>query len=98
MSENRRIQFIIRRSKPVTKIVASAAILLSIAALVTLGLTQRSIQAETDAMAAEAFRLQQENDQLQDKIDAFGNVKSVEQIAEDELDLVDPDTIIIETD
>ncbi len=98
MAENKRIQFLLRRSSPIIKIAASCAIVLAIVALVALGVVRSSIQAETDAMRAEAARLEQENNRLEEKIDALGSVQSVQEIAEEELDLVDPDTVIFETD
>lgn len=90
-----RIQIDFRHSRPLTKIVVIAAIVLSTAALLTLRLAQNHIEAETEAMLAEAARLEQENDELTEKIGELGSVQSVEDIAQEELGLVNPDTIII---
>lgn len=98
MAENKPVQILWRKSRPLTKIVASVAIVLSILALISLYLVQSSIQGKTDTMRAEAARLQQENSQLQEKIDRLGSVQSVEEIAQEELGLVDPDTVIVESD
>ena len=98
MAENSRFQILLRKSSPVTKIVASIAIVLSIVALVALRWAQNDIEAQTKAMQQEAAQLQSENDRLQDRIDRYGSVNSVQEIAEEELGLVDPDTVIIETD
>ena len=98
MAENSRIQFIFHRSSPVTKIVASVAIVLSILALIALRWVQNDILAETDTMRRDAAQLQQENSELEEKIGSLGSVQSVQEIAEEELGLVDPDTVIIETD
>ena len=98
MAENSRIQIIFKQSKPIIKILASVAIVLSIVALIALHMVQTDIQNETDVMRAEAARLQQENANLQDKIDGLGSVQSAQEIAEEELELVDPDTILFETD
>ena len=87
-----------RRSNPVTKIVAIVAIVLSMGALLTLRLAQTDIEKQNQDMKAEASRLEQENAQLEEKIDNLGSVQSVEEIAEEELGLVDPDTVIIETE
>ena len=91
----RRIQIDIRPSRPLTKIVVIVAIVLSMAALITLRLAQNRIEAQTNAMLTEAAKLEQENQELQDKIDTMDTVEGVMDIAQDELGLVDPDTIII---
>ena len=91
----RRIQVEFRPSRPLTKIVVIVAIVLSMAALITLRLAQDRIEAQTNDMLAEAARLEQENQELQDKIDTMDTVEGVVDIAQEELGLVEPDTIII---
>ena len=93
-----RIKIEYRRSSPLTKIVAVAAILLSMMALITLRLAQNDIDAQTTGMKAEASQLEQDNAELERKIDQLGSVQSVEEIAQEELGLVDPDTVIIDTE
>ena len=92
------IKVVYRRSKPLTKVVVIAAIVLSMAALITLRWTLNDIQQQTQDMRAEAARLEQENAELEDKIDQLGSVQSAMDIAQEELGLVDPDTVVIETD
>ena len=92
------IKIVYRRSKPLTKVVVIAAIVLSMAALITLRWTLNDIQKQTQDMKAEAARLEQENAELEDKIDQLGSVQSAMDIAQEELGLVDPDTVVIETD
>lgn len=92
------IKVVYRRSKPLTKVVVIAAIVLSMAALITLRWTLNDIQQQTQDMKAEAARLEQENAELEDKIDQLGSVQSAMDIAQEELGLVDPDTVVIETD
>ena len=92
------IKVVYRRSKPLTKVVVIAAIVLSMAALITLRWTLNDIQKQTQDMKAEAARLEQENAELEDKIDQLGSVQSAMEIAQEELGLVDPDTVVIETD
>lgn len=98
MSQNGRIQILLRKSSPATKIVASVAIVLSILALVALRWAQNDIEARTKAMQSEASQLEAENQQLEDRIDGTDSISDVREIAEEELGLVDPDTVIIETD
>lgn len=98
MSQNVRFQIQFRKSSPATKIVASVAIVLSILALIALGVARKDIMSQTDAMRKEAAQLEAENQRLEDKLGAQDSIVSVQEIAEEELGLVDPDTVIIETD
>ena len=93
-----RIKIEYRRSRPLTKLVAVAAIVLSMVALIALSWAKYDVQRQTQEMMGEAARLEQENAQLGQKIDALGSVQSVEQIAQEELGLVDPDTVLIDTE
>lgn len=67
-------------------------------ALIALHWTRSDIRSQTAAMRSEAAALEAENADLADRIGALGSVGSVEQIAREELELVDPDTVIIDTD
>ena len=90
------IRVVYRRSNPLTKVVVCAAIVLSMAALIALGWTQSGLQQELRDMRAEAARLEAENAELEEKIDGLGSVQSVMEIAEEELGLVAPDTVMIQ--
>ena len=92
----RNIKLIVRPSPPVLKIVLIVLIVLSMAALVTLGWVRSSIQADTEKMRQEAVALIDGNAELNDKLSQTGSAQSVQDIAEAELDLVDPNTIIID--
>ena len=91
-----KVRLVYKRSKPLTKIVVLCAIVLSMVALLTIRQQLLDAQALKDALNDKASQLEQENGQLEDKIDSLGSVDSVEQIAKDELGLVDPDTVIIQ--
>ena len=93
-----RIKIEYRRSRPLTKMVAVAAIALSMVALLTLSWAKYDVQKQTQEMMGEAARLEQENAQLEQKIDALGSIQSAEQIAQEELGLVSPDTVLIDTE
>ena len=93
-----RIKIEYRRSRPLTKMVAVAAIALSMVALLTLSWAKYDVQKQTQEMMGEAARLEQENAQLEQKIDALGSVQSAEQIAQEELGMVSPDTVLIDTE
>ena len=90
------IQIVIHRSNPLTKAVVIAAIVLSMAAVIALHWTQNALEAEIQQMRQEAAELQQENAELaESQLDA-GNIQGVMDIAQEELDLVDPDTVLIQ--
>lgn len=93
-----RIKIEYRRSRPLTKMVAVAAIALSMVALLTLSWAKYDVQKQTQEMMGEAARLEQENAQLEQKIDSLGSVQSAEQIAQEELGMVSPDTVLIDTE
>lgn len=96
MAKNKRIQFEFYRGSAAIKIIAAVAIVLTILALTALRWRQNKLQADTDALRSQAAELEHENQELQDKIDNIDSVDGVKEAAEDELGLVDPDTVIIE--
>lgn len=89
-----RVQLVYRRSQTATKIVVILMLLLSIGALVTLRLTMNGIQDETRALQAQAADLTADNEALAEDIGNLGSVQSVMDIAEEELDLVQPGTVV----
>ena len=89
------IKLVYKRSSNVTKIVVLCAIVICTAALLILGGAIRDAEARTDALRAQASRLEQENNRLSSLIDSLGTVAGIEQIAREELGLVDPDSVII---
>lgn len=91
-----RVKIEFRRSRPLTKIVVCSAIVLSMAALITLRLAQDHIQAQTDEMRSQAAYIEHENAELDDRIENLDSVQGVEQIAKEELGLVHPDTVIVD--
>ena len=90
------IQVIYRRSNPLTKVVVITTIVLCVAALVTLRWTQNDILAQIEDMRQEAAQLEQENAELEEKVDNIGSVQGVLDVAQEELGLVDPSSVIIQ--
>ncbi len=84
------------RSSPVTKIVVIAVILVCMAALIVLRLTGYSLKNEIADLRNEAIQLEAENEKLEDLVEDPDSIEGVEIVAEDELGLVDPDTIVID--
>ena len=77
------------------KIVLILLIVSCTAALAALRWVHNGIQAETQRKTEQAAAMEGENADLQEKIDNIGSVQSIRQIAQDELGLSDPDTILI---
>lgn len=86
----------VRSTTPVLKIVLIVLILFSILTLIALRWVHTGILQETENLQDEAAAIEQKNEDLQQKKDELGSVQSVEDIARDELGLVDPDSVIIE--
>ena len=91
-----KVKIVVRPSTPLLKIVVIVVILLSMVALVSMSWVRASIQAQTDALREQAAELEYENEVLDQKIADIDSAQSIQQIAEDELGLVNPDAIIIE--
>lgn len=92
-----RIRLVYRRSSLLLKCVVLVALILSTAALLTIRYSIRSSQQELEQLRNQAARLEQENQQLDQQTSELGTVDSIKQIAQEELDLVDPDAIIFHT-
>ena len=93
--QTRKVQFVLRPSSMLLKIVVIVLIVFSTAALIALGWVRQSILVRTEDMRQAAVALEQENEELEEKIGLLGTVLSVRQIAQEELGLVDPDTVMI---
>ena len=91
----RNVTVVVRSSPPLLKIVLIALIVLSITALAALSWVNFSIRAQTEDMRQEAAALQGENTELEEKIGKLGSVQSIQDIAREELGLVDPNTVVI---
>lgn len=92
----RNVKVEVRSTSPVLKIVLIVLIVFSILALIALRWVHGGILEETQNLKDEAAAVEQANEDLKEKQDNLGSVQSVQDIAQDELGLVDPDTVIIE--
>ena len=89
-------RLVVRSSSPALKIVMTVLIVFSMAALTALAWVRGSIRSQVEDLRQEAAALEQENRELQEKINALGSVQSVQDIAREELGLVDPNTVVIQ--
>ena len=92
----RNIRFIVQPGPRKLKIILIALILACTAALITVGVIRGRIQQQTQAALDQAAALEQENADLVEKKENLGSSSSIRDIAKEELDMGDPNTIIIE--
>ena len=91
-----KVRFVCRRSRILTKVVVLVAVLLSIATLTTLLLAIHSTRSQTEALRTEAAQLEHENSRLELYIQELGTIKGIIRIAQEELGLVEPGSVIIQ--
>lgn len=89
-----RFRLVFRRSSTLTKCVVLATVVLCTAALLALRGAILSTRAQTEALRTQAYTLEQENSQLEQDISQLGSVQSITRIAQEELGLADPNTIV----
>lgn len=87
---------VFRPAPALLKIAVCLLILFSMLALVALRWVHNGIQDQTRALAEEAAAAEATHADLQEKIADLGSVQSVEDIAREELGLVDPDTVLVD--
>ena len=86
----------VRPASNILKILLIVLILFSIVALIALRWVHNGILSQIGALKEEASGLEHANEILEQKTDELGSVQSIEDIAKEELGLVDPDTILID--
>lgn len=93
---NLRLEF--GKSGILLKTVVSAVLALSTLVLVSIRVNTWQAEDQIKMLQERAGILEMENARLQQKVDALGTVESVRTIAAEELGLVDPNTIIFESE
>lgn len=91
--QNKKI--VLRPSPMLLKIVLTLLIVFSIGALAAIRWVHLGLREQIGEMRQEAAGLERANEDLGNKKDALGTAKSVEDIAKEKLDLVDPNTVLI---
>ena len=92
----KKVKVEIRPASNILKILLIVLILFSIVALIALRWVHNGILAQIVDLKEEASGLEHANSELEQKMEEIGSVQSIQDIAEDELGLVDPDTILID--
>ena len=83
-------------SHPLTKVVVIALILVCMAALITQRWSGNQLKDEIGDLRGEAAQLDSDNDKLGELVDDPDSVEGLEQVAEESLGYVEPDTIVID--
>ena len=96
MNEQTKTKFVRRPGKPIIKIALLGVLVLSITALIAIHYGISKKDAQNQQLEQQVTELEQENQKLEDQIDKLGSVESVEDIAQNELGLVNPGTVIIQ--
>lgn len=95
MKNLRRVKLVFRKSRPVTKVVALCAVVLSTVALLTLQSAILASREQTNVLLDQAGSLEQKILELEDRIEDLDTEEGIRDIAQQELGLVDPNTVII---
>lgn len=90
------VKVVYRKSTALTKIVIAAAVVLSIAAILTLNAVTENTRQQTEQLRQEAILLESEQQRLEQYIRELGTVPGIMRIARERLGLAEPDSIIIQ--
>ena len=88
----------VRPASNILKIILILLILFSIVAMVALRWVHNGILTQIGELKEEASGLEHANQVLDQKTEELGSVQSIQDIAKEELGLVDPNTVIIDID
>lgn len=91
-----KIKLVYRPGKTITKVALLGVIVLSTVALITIHSAISSNEKRLESNRSQAIGLEQENSDLERKKNELGSKDSVIEIAEEELGLVDKDTVILD--
>lgn len=93
---NGKVKLIYRRSRTSTKVVVLVAVVLSILALSALCIAIGVTRADTEQLRQEAMELEQDNNRLKMYIEQLGTIEGIIRIAQEELGLIEPGSVIIQ--
>ena len=97
-SPPKQVKVEVRPASNILKILLIVLIIFSIVALAALRWVHSGILSEIDELKQEASGLEHANSELERKTEELGSVQSIQDIAKEELGLVDPNTVIIDID
>ena len=91
----KKIKFIPRRGSLLGKAVLLSVVVLSTAAMLAMNTALVESRQRAEDLRQSAMVLEQQQQDLKTRIEGLGTDEAVRQIAQEELGLVDPDTVII---
>lgn len=91
----KRVRIKYRRSSTLTKTVVMCAIAFSMAALLSMQIAYEATVKFTEEQRQQAAQLEQENNDLNNKIDKQGTMEGVEDAAKDEGNMVPSGSVIL---
>jgi cell division protein FtsB len=94
----RRVRLVYRRAPTMLKCMLLGMLLLGTLALIVLRFSLLETKEKAEDLRNQAAVLEQENRELERSISQLGTVQSVTELAGKLLGLVDPDTVIFETE
>lgn len=92
--KKKKVRVVLRRSHPFIWGCLLVAVALSVVALITLRAGIASSEAQYDDLRQQAAQLEENNEDLNNRIDGLGSIASAIQIAMEKLGLVFPDSIV----
>jgi len=92
----KKVKVEVRPASNILKVLLIVLILFSIVALISLRWVHNGILNQIGELKEEASGLEHANEVLEQKTEDLGSVQSIQDIAKEELGLVDPDTVIID--
>lgn len=87
------MQIVFKKSPPLLKFILLLTILICSGCLIFIRVETNRLRAETEALRQEGVVQEQEIAELKKHISQLGTVQGIRHIAENELNLVSPDTI-----
>lgn len=94
-TKRRCVRFAVNCGNTIVSVALLVVIVLSTVALSGLYSSIESLHAQEADNRANAARLEQEIGELEERIEELGSAESVKDIAREELDLEDPDSILV---
>ena len=89
---------VLQPTSPLLKTAVTVAIALCTVTLVSLRISQWDKEQELALLTQQAWAIQEENEALSEAIDNMGTAESYRKLAYELLGLVDPETVVIESE
>lgn len=90
-----KVKFVVRPSQTALKVALTLLIVFSTAALIALWWVHGAISAETEKLRDEAAGFEYSNAELENRVHNPDSEENIQKVAEEELGLVDPDTLVL---